>query len=216
MRKNIVCLSRSVSFLTANFIFFLRVSLIPALLFALSLTIAIHAFLASNIPVAIVGMLFALLAYLFVQSVVVSMWRAKEKGYAVDVQKTKSLYRSGLQKIAAGFSPKMWFWAVKYYFRHFNQMFSLSVCCFFVFSILSIVICLPVIAIAVIKWTVIQSGNMGDVVVLPGGLYITFYIVTFVVSYILSAILSPSILPFLLRKIECDREEAELEAINIK
>lgn len=216
MRKNITCLSRSISFVTANFLFFLRVSLLPALLFALFLTVAIHAFLASFWPVALIGVVLTVVAYLFVQGIVISMWRAKEKGLAVDAQKTRSLYRSSLKKIVKGFNPKVCAKRVKYYFKHFYQMFSLSMSCLCIYLALSIIVCLPVIAIVVIKWTVVQSTNMGDVVNLPDGLGVTFFVVTFVVSYILSAILSPSILPYLLRKKECDKEDAELEEINIK
>lgn len=216
MRKNIACLSRSISFVTANFLFFLRVSLIPAFLFALFLTVAIHALLASFWPLALVGFILTVVAYLFVQGIVISMWRTKEKGFAVDAQKTKILYRSSIKKIARGFNPKVCAKRLKYYFKHFYQMFSLSMCCLFFYLALTIIVCLPVIAIVVIKWTIVQSANRGDVVNLPDGLGLTFFIVTFVVSYILSAILSPSILPYLLRKKECDKEDAELEEINIK
>ena len=216
MRKNIACLSRSISFVTANFLFFLRVSLLPALLFALFFTIAIHALLASFWPIALISVVLAILVFMFVQGIVISMWRAREKGLAVDAQKTKSLYRLSLKKIVRGFNPRVCAKRLKYYFKHLYQMLSLSICCLCVYLALSVVVCLPVIAIVVIKWTVVRSVNMGDVVNLPNGLGVTFFFVTFVVSYILSAILSPSILPYLLRKKECDKEDAELEEINIK
>lgn len=216
MRKNIDCLSKSISFVTANFLFFFRVSLIPALLFALFLAIAIHALLASFLPVALISFVLAVVAFLFVQGIVISMWRTKEKGLAVDAQKTRSLYRSSFKKIVKGFNPKICATSIKYYFKHLYQMFSLLMCCFCFYLTLSIVVCLPVIAIVVIKWTVVQSANMGDFVNLPDGLGLTFFIVSFVVFYVLSAILSPSLLPYLLRKKECDKEDAELEEINIK
>lgn len=216
MRKNITCLSRSISFVTANFLFFLRVSLLPALLFALFLTVAVHALWASFFFGALISFVLAIVAFMFVQGIVISMWRVKEKGLAVDAQKTKSLYRLSLKKITNGFNPIVFAKRLKYCFKHFYQIFSLSICCLCVYSALLIVVCLPVIAIIVIQWTVDRSVNMGDVVNLPDGLGVTFFIVTFVVSYILSAILSPSILPYMLRKKECDKEDAELEEINIK
>jgi hypothetical protein len=216
MRKNITCLSRSISFVTANFLFFLRVSLLPALLFALFLTVAFHALWASFFFGALISFVLAIVAFMFVQGIVISMWRVKEKGLAVDAQKTKSLYRLSLKKITNGFNPIVFAKRLKYCFKHFYQIFSLSICCLCVYLVLLIVVCLPVIAIIVIQWTVDRSVNMGDVVNLPDGLGVTFFIVTFVVSYTLSAILSPSILPYMLRKKECDKEDAELEEINIK
>mgnify|MGYP007069867419 FL=1 len=215
MRKNIICISRSISFVTGSFLFFLRVTSPAVLLFALFMTIALYATSVLLLPVAIVSCLIAVFFALYLQSIVFSLWKVKEQGYAVEAQRFRTVCRVSLNGMKRVVNVKKWFSACKYYFKHFKQMASLFVSCAFLFGCVILVVCLPLLAVCVIKYSISQSYALGDAVNIPQSLTITFLITIFFVNCIVAVILLPSLLPYKLRKIECDKEDAELEDIKI-
>ena len=215
MRKNIICISRSISFVTDSFLFFLRVTSPAVLLFALFMTLSFYAASGLYFPVAIVSCVIAVLFALYLQSMVFSLWRGKEQGYAIEAQKFKTVCRVSLKKMMRIVHVKNLFSACKYYFKHFKQITSLFVSCVFVFGCAVLIVCLPLIAVCVINYSISQSYALGDAVNIPQSLTITFLITIFFVNCIVAVILLPSLLPYKLRKIECDKEDAELEDLKI-
>ncbi len=216
MGKNLNCISRSISLVTDSFLFFLRISLPAMLLFATAFTVAVNALLASMIVVAVPALLLALFAFLLQQGLVFALWDVKQRGYAVESQRMKSLYRSSFRKVRNLLKPRKWLAACRYFFAHARQMLTLSLWCFALFNIVAAVICLPVLAAVFVKWSIAQSVVSGDSIRVPGSLGLLFAAVMMLVSYILSAILSPSVLPYRLRRIECDKEDEEIAQMQMK
>lgn len=223
MKKNIACISQSISFVTGNFLFFMRmlspVILVTALFVAIPILLNYQ--MVNGVDVMLVCIMvpcyvIALLSFLFQQATVFAMWDVKERGLAVDAQKPRGVYSAAGKKLKKCFNPKKWMKVCKYYFKHLKEMFSLTVCCVTLFGGVALVICLPILAIVVIENAIAESVMQGDAVQLPTGFDWNVFMVMFVVTFLVCVILLPAFLSFQLRKQECDKEDAELQGIMKK
>ena len=220
MKKNIACISQSISFVTGNFLFFMRMlspmMLVTALFIAIPILLSYQMVNGTDFTVVAIMVpcyVIALLSFLFQQGAVFAMWDVKQRGLAVDAQKPKSVYSAAGRQLKKCFTPKRWIKVCKYYFSHFKEMFSLTVCCVALFGGVSLVICLPMLAIVVIENAIAESVMQGDAVQLPTGFDWNVFMVMFVVTFLVCVILLPAFLSFQLRKQECDKEDAELKGI---
>lgn len=194
MRKYLVCISESISFVTDKFLYILRILLPAMLLFAVSVTAVCYCSPMSLSGIAgIAGMAFS---FLLLQGAVFRLWQVKERGIEVSAQKYKSVYAGALRNVGATLNPLRWADCCKYFNAHFSEVFPLAVCLVVFYGIVLSVLAAPLVAIGVIRYVVSQSMDSGDVVHLPSGLGVQFCIVLFLVSYVLAVVSSVSVLPY--------------------
>lgn len=194
MRKYLVCISESISFVTDSFLYMLLITLPAMLLLALCGTYACY---SGPLSIGgIIGGIGFLLSFLLLQGVIFRLWAVKQRGIEVSAQKHKSVYCAALHNVGTALNPMNWAKCLAFFFRHFSELFPLAFCLLLFYGTVFFVLSAPLVTIGMIRHVVSLSVESGDAVSLPGGLGLKFCIVLFLITYVLAVVSSVCLLPF--------------------
>ena len=194
MKKNLVCISQSISFVTDTFLYMLLITLPAALLFAATATYVCYAGI-SGIS-GIVGLACMFVSFLLLQGVVFRLWDVRQRGIEVRAQKFRSVYKAGLGNAVSALNPVNWYRCGAIGVRHFSDFLALSLCLLIFYGVIFFVLSTPLLSIGVIRYAVKESMAAGDVVTLPGGIDAKLCMVLLIVNYVIAVVSMACLLPF--------------------